>query len=97
MEANLAYKVMEFCKDFQFPRYKSLKDGWKSYELENDKSFVCYFFGKNMANTYKNMRIATTGLMFEDEWDRIYVPKNWFEIHTYEVQLGKQHSGAVFW
>jgi hypothetical protein len=32
------------------------------------------FVGKNMANnTYKNMRIATTGLTFEDEWDRIYL------------------------
>jgi hypothetical protein len=64
---------MEFCKDFQFPHYKFLKDGWKSYKPENDKSF-CYFVGKNMANTYKNMRIATTGSTFEDEWDRIYVP-----------------------
>jgi hypothetical protein len=27
-----------------------------------------------MVNTYKNMRIATMGLMFADEWDRIYVP-----------------------
>jgi hypothetical protein len=45
----------------------------KSYKLENDKSF-CYFVGKNMANTYKNMIIATTGSTFEDEWDRIYVP-----------------------
>jgi hypothetical protein len=26
-----------------------------------------------MANTYKNMRIATIGLTFEDVWDRIYV------------------------
>jgi hypothetical protein len=30
-EANLADKVMKFCKDFLFPRYKFLKDGWKSY------------------------------------------------------------------
>jgi hypothetical protein len=35
-EANLAGKVMEFCKDFLFPCYKFLKDGWKSYEPEND-------------------------------------------------------------
>jgi hypothetical protein len=50
-----------------------LKDGWKSYEPENDKSF-CYLVGNNMANTYKNMRIAMKGLVFEDEWDRIYIP-----------------------
>jgi hypothetical protein len=48
------------------PRYKFLKDGWKSYKPENDKSFS-YFVRKNMANTYKNMRIATTGSTFEDE------------------------------
>jgi hypothetical protein len=71
--ANLADKVMEFCKDFLFPRYKFLKDGCKSYKPETDKSF-CYFVGKNMAHTYKNMRIATAGLTFEDEWDKIYVP-----------------------
>jgi hypothetical protein len=47
-------------------------DGWKSYEPEKDKSF-CFFVGKNMANTYKNMRIAMMGLTFEDEWNRIYV------------------------
>jgi hypothetical protein len=72
-EANLAGKVMELCKDFLFPCYKVLKDGWKSHEPENNKSF-CYFLGKNMANTYKNIRIATTGLTFEDDWPRIYVP-----------------------
>jgi hypothetical protein len=65
-EANLAEKVMEFCKDFLFPCYKFLKDGWKSYKPENDKSF-CYLVGWNMANTSKNMRITTTGSMVEDE------------------------------
>jgi hypothetical protein len=73
-EANLTDKVTEFCKNFLFPCYKFLKDGWKSYKPENDKS-LCYFVGKNMANTYKNMRIATMGSTFEDEWDRMYVPK----------------------
>ena len=72
-EANLADKVMEFCKDFLFPCYRFLKGGWKSYEPENNKSF-CYFVGKNMANTYKNMIIAMTSLTFEEKWDRIYVP-----------------------
>jgi hypothetical protein len=65
-EANLADRSMEFCKDLLFPRYKFLKDGWKSYESENNKSF-CYFVGKNMENTYKKLRIATTRSMFEDE------------------------------
>jgi hypothetical protein len=72
-EANLSNKITEFCKDYPFPRYKFLKDGWQTYDPERDKSFCC-FFGKNMANTYKNIRIVTTGMQFEDEWDRIYVP-----------------------
>jgi hypothetical protein len=59
-EANLVDKVMEFCKDFLFPHYKFMKDGWKSYEPENDKSF-CYFVGKNMVNTYKKYENCYNG------------------------------------
>ncbi len=72
-KANLANKITEFCKDYLFPCYKFLKDGWQTYNPENNMSFCC-FVGKNMANTYKNMRIEMTGTQFEDEWDRIYVP-----------------------
>jgi hypothetical protein len=71
--ANLADKVMEFCKDFLFPRYMFLKNGWQSYEPEIDKSFH-YSVRKNMANKCKNMRIAMTGSTFENNRDRIYVP-----------------------
>jgi hypothetical protein len=46
-------------------------DGRVTHQI--DKSFY-HFVGKNMANTCKNMRITTTGSVFEDEWDRIYVP-----------------------
>ncbi len=72
-EAKLADKITKFCKDYLFPHHKFLKDGWQAYNPENNKSF-CYFVGKNMANTYKNMRNIMTGTQFEDEWDRIYVP-----------------------
>ncbi len=44
-KANLADKVMKFCKDFLFPCYKFLKDGWKSYKPENNNSF-CYLSGR---------------------------------------------------
>jgi hypothetical protein len=84
----LADKVMEFCKDFLFPHYKYLKDGWKSDEPENGKSF-CYVVGKNMANTYKNMRIATRGSGFEDEWDRIYVPTIGLKYTRVRCNLGR--------
>ncbi len=69
----MADKITEFCKDYLFPHYKFLKDGWQAYDPENNKSF-CYFVGKNMANTYKNMRKVMMGTQFEDEWDKIYVP-----------------------
>ena len=72
-EAQLADKITEFCKDFLSPHYKFLKDGWKIYNPENEKSFS-FFVGKNMAKIYLNMRIATTGMQYEDEWERIYVP-----------------------
>jgi hypothetical protein len=50
-----------------------LKDGWKIYNPEKEKSFS-FFVGKNTAKTYLNMRIATTGTQYEDEWEIIYVP-----------------------
>ncbi len=65
-DANLTDKIMELCKDFLFSCYKFLKDGWNSYEPENKNKSFCYFVGQNMANTYKNMRIAMTGSTFEN-------------------------------
>jgi hypothetical protein len=94
-EANLADKVMEFCKDFLFPHYKFLKDGWKSYEPENNKSFY-YFVGKNMANTYKNMRIAMAGSTFEDEWERIYVPTIGLKYTHMRCNLGSNIRAQYF-
>ncbi len=52
-EANLADRITEFCKEFLFSCNKFLKDGWKTFNPENEKSFS-YFVGKNMA---KHMRI----------------------------------------
>ncbi len=94
-EANLADKVMKFCTEFMFPCYKFLKDGWQSYNSENDKSF-CYFVGKNISNTYKNMRIATTGSMFEDEWGRIYVPTNGLKYTPMRCNLGSDIQAQYF-
>jgi hypothetical protein len=59
-EANLTDKITEFCKDYLFPHYKFLKDGWQTYDPENDKS-LCYFVGKNMANTYKKYENCNNG------------------------------------
>ena len=39
-EGNLADKVTSFCREYLFPRYKFLKDGWMDYEPENERSFL---------------------------------------------------------
>jgi hypothetical protein len=94
-EANLADKITEFCKDFLFPHYKFLKDGWKTFNPENEKSFS-FFVGKNMARTYLNMRIATTGMQYEDEWERIYVPTIGLKYTHMRCNLGSDIRSQYF-
>ncbi len=72
-KANLANKINNFSRDFMFPCYKFLKEGWRDYELSNETTFS-YFVGQKMADTYQNMRILTSGRDFEDQWERVYVP-----------------------
>jgi hypothetical protein len=48
-EANLANKINNFSRDFMFPRYKFLKEGWRDYKPSNKKS-LSYFVGQKMAN-----------------------------------------------
>ncbi len=59
-EAILANIVPEFCRDYMFPRYKFLKEGWQDYDPTNKKS-LSFFVGRKMADTYKTMRIPTIG------------------------------------
>jgi hypothetical protein len=72
-EANLANKINNFSRDFMFPHYKFLKEGWQDYGPSNKKS-LSYFVGQKMADTYQNVRILTSGREFEDQWERVYVP-----------------------
>ena len=72
-EAILADKVTEFSRDYMFPCYKFLKEGWQDYDPTNKKS-LSYFVGRKMADTYRSMRIPTIGREFEDQWERVYVP-----------------------
>ncbi len=94
-EAHLADKITEFCKDFLFPHYKFLKDGWKIFNLENEKSFS-FFVGKNMAKTYLNMRIATKGTQYEDEWERIYVSTIGLKYTHMRCNLGSDIQSQYF-
>jgi hypothetical protein len=72
-EANLANKINNFSRDFTFPHYKFLKEGWQDCKPSNKKS-LSYFVGQKMAGTYQNMRILTLGREFKDQWERVYAP-----------------------
>jgi hypothetical protein len=49
-EAILADKVAKFSRDYMFPHYKFLKEGWQDYNPTNKKS-LSYFVGRKMADT----------------------------------------------
>jgi hypothetical protein len=72
-EGRLADKIVPFCKNYLFPRYKFLRDNWMDYDPENENSF-CHFVGKKMNGMYKNMRIRISGPQFKREWEDVYVP-----------------------
>ncbi len=57
-EAILTNKVTKISRDYMFPHYKCLKDGWQDYNPMNKKS-LSYFVGRKMADTYRTMRIPT--------------------------------------
>jgi hypothetical protein len=86
-EAILANKVTEFSRDYMFPRYKFLKEGWQDYDPTNKKSLL-YFVGRKMADTYRSMRIPMIGREFEDQWERVYVPVIGFKYQNMRCTLG---------
>jgi hypothetical protein len=95
-EAILADKVTELSRDYIFPRYKFLKEGWQDYNPTNKKS-LSYFVGRKMADTYRSMRIPTIGRELEDQWERVYVLVIGLKYQKHELQLGKQRTSTVFW
>lgn len=94
-EGNLADKVTAFCKEYLFPRYKFLKDGWMDYEPENERSF-CFFVGQKMSLMYPNMRIRTIGNQFESEWNRVYVPTIALKYTHMRCNLGNDIRSQYF-
>jgi hypothetical protein len=72
-KANLINKINNFSRDFMFPCYKFLKEGWRDYKPSNKKS-LSYLVGQKMADKYQNMWISTSGREFKDQWERVYVP-----------------------
>jgi hypothetical protein len=83
----LVDKVTEFSRDYIFPRYKFLKEGWQDYNPTNEKN-LSYFVRRKMADTYRSMRIPTIGREFEDQWERVYVPVIGLKYQNMRCNLG---------
>jgi hypothetical protein len=63
-EANFADSVLSFVKEYLFPRYKILKDGWMEYDKGQD-SFSTFVQGK--------VKILE-GAEYKDKWERVICP-----------------------
>jgi hypothetical protein len=91
----LANKVTKFSRDYMFPHYKFLKEGWQDYNPMNKKS-LSYFVGRKMADTYRSMRIPTIGREFEDQWERVYVPVIGLKYKNMRCNLGNGVQAQYF-
>jgi hypothetical protein len=94
-EAILANKVTKFSKDYMFPCYKFLKEGWQDYNPTNKKS-LSYYVGRKMADTYRSMRIPMIGREFEDQWERVYVPVIGLKYQNMRCNLGNNVQAQYF-
>jgi hypothetical protein len=94
-EAILANKVTKFSRDYMFPHYKFLKEGWQDYDPTNKKS-LSYFVGRIMADTYRSMRIPMIGREFEDWWERVYVLVIGLKSQNMRCNLGNDVQAQYF-
>jgi hypothetical protein len=94
-EAILANKVTTFTRDYMFPCYLFLKEGWQDCDPTNKKS-LSYFFGRKMADTYRSMRIPTIGREFEDQWERVYVLVIGLKYQSMRCNLGNDVRAQYF-
>jgi hypothetical protein len=94
-EAILANKVTKFSRDYMFPCYKFLMEGWQDYNPTNKKS-LSYFVGRKMADTYRSMRISMIEREFEDQWERVYVPVVGLKYQNMRCNLGSNVRAQYF-
>ncbi len=94
-EAILADKATTFSRDYMFPRYKFLKEGWQDYNPMNKKS-LSYFVRRKMADTYRSMRIPMIRREFEDQWERVYVPVIGLKYQNMRCNLGNNVRAKYF-
>jgi hypothetical protein len=63
-EANFADSISSFDKEYLFPRFKFLKDGW----MEHDK-------GQDILSTFVEGKInIPEGAEYKDQWERVICP-----------------------
>jgi hypothetical protein len=94
-KAILAEKVAKFSRDYMFPCYKFLKEGWQDYNPTNNKS-LSYFVRRKTADTYRSMRIPTIGREFEEQWERVYVLVIALKYQNMRCNLGKDVQAQYF-
>jgi hypothetical protein len=63
-EANFADSALSFAKEYLFPRFKFLKDGWMDYNKGQD-SFSLFVQGKVQ---------IPEGADYKDQWERVICP-----------------------
>jgi hypothetical protein len=82
-EANSADLVLSFVKEYLFPRYKFLKDGWMEYDGRPESmSMFVQVQGK--------VRIPEK-VNFKDQWERVICPT----IHTKYVTIRCKLSNKI--
>jgi hypothetical protein len=63
-EANFADSVLSFAKEYLFPRFEFLKDGWMNYDK-----------GQDSFSTFVQEKVQIPeGAEYKDQWERVICP-----------------------
>jgi hypothetical protein len=79
-EANFADLVLSFVKEYLFPHYKFLKDGWMEYD-KGHNSLLTFVQGK--------VKIPE-GAEYKDQWERVIRPTIQVKYVTIRCNLNNQ-------
>jgi hypothetical protein len=79
-EANFADSVLSFVKEYLFPHFKFLKDGWMDYDKGQD-SFSTFAQGKVQ---------IPEGVAYKDQWERVIRPTLQAKYDTIRCNLNNE-------
>ena len=85
-EANFTDSVSSFVKEYLFPRFKFLKDGWMDYNKGQD-SFFTFVHGKVQ---------IPEGAEYKDQWERVICPTIQAKYVTIRGQLNVNCVGSYY-